>query len=176
MGQKKQGRNYITAIVLIVLGVVIDQYAKYLAVLYLKRKPSHVILKNIFELTYVENRGAAFGMLVNQRLFFIITGLLIFAVVIYMYIKIPKTKKYLPLRICGVLIFAGALGNLIDRVRLGYVVDFFYFVPIDFPVFNVADIFITVSFAALIILILFVYKEEDFTFLGGDRKRKKNGN
>ena len=70
-------------------------------------------------------------------------------------------KKFLPLRICAVLIMAGAYGNCIDRIRYGYVVDFFYFKLIDFPIFNVADIYVTVSVAAVIILLFFYYKEED---------------
>lgn len=59
---------------------------------------------------------------------------------------------------------AGAAGNLIDRIRFGYVVDFFYFRLIDFPVFNVADIYVTVSFAVLLLLVFFQYKEEDLEF------------
>ena len=72
------------------------------------------------------------------------------------------TKKLLPLRICAVFIFSGAIGNFIDRLKLGYVVDFFYFKLIDFPVFNVADIYVTVAAFAMIILGLFYYKEEDY--------------
>ena len=70
-------------------------------------------------------------------------------------------KKYLPLRICAVLIVGGAFGNCIDRIRLNYVVDFFYFKLIDFPIFNVADIYVTVAAFLLVILILVYYKEED---------------
>ena len=70
-------------------------------------------------------------------------------------------RKYLPLRACAVLIAAGAVGNFIDRIRLGYVVDFLYFKLIDFPIFNVADIYVTVSTALFIVLLCFYYKEED---------------
>ena len=170
MIQKKQGRSYIMAVLGILLAIAADQYTKYLAVIYLKDQPSISVWKDVFELTYVENRGAAFGILEDQTWFFVLTGIIIFALIIFLYTWIPKTRKYLPLRICGIFIFAGAAGNLIDRSRLGYVVDFFYFKPIDFPVFNVADIYITVSFAALIILIFFVYKEED---LACKRKKKE---
>ena len=71
------------------------------------------------------------------------------------------TKKLLPLRICAVFIFSGAIGNFIDRLKLGYVVDFFYFKLIDFPVFNVADIYVTVGTFILAFLLSFYYKEED---------------
>jgi signal peptidase II len=70
-----------------------------------------------------------------------------------------------PLRICIVFLSAGAFGNLIDRVFLGYVRDFFYFSLIDFPIFNVADICVSVTMCVLIILILFVYRDHDFDFL-----------
>ena len=120
----------------------------------------------MFELNYLENRGAAFGLLQNRQIFFVCVAILIFAFILYCYVRIPKTGRYLPLRLCGIFIVAGAAGNLIDRIRLGYVVDFFYFRLIDFPVFNVADIYGTVSFAVLLILIVFRYKEEELEFLG----------
>ena len=72
------------------------------------------------------------------------------------------TGRYLPLRLCAVGIIAGAWGNCIDRIRLNYVVDFLYFKLIDFPIFNVADIYVTVSTFTMALLICFYYKEEDF--------------
>ena len=80
---------------------------------------------------------------------------------------------YSKLHISLILIAAGAIGNLIDRVRLGYVVDFFYFSLINFPVFNVADIYVTVSSFYLVILLLFVYKESDLEFLAFKTKKNK---
>ena len=80
------------------------------------------------------------------------------------YIRIPGDRKYLPLRLIVIFLCAGAAGNLIDRVTLHYVRDFIYFSLLDFPVFNVADIYVTVSVFLLIILILFYYKEEDLQF------------
>ena len=68
---------------------------------------------------------------------------------------------------------AGALGNFIDRLRLGYVVDFFYFSLINFPIFNVADIFVVVSFIGIAISVLFVYKDEEFDFLSIKKKEHK---
>lgn len=92
------------------------------------------------------------------------------AVVIWFYMKVPMERRFLPLRICAVMIVAGAFGNCIDRVRLNYVVDFFYFKLIDFPIFNVADIYVTVSTFALVILLFFYYKEEDFERIFHRRK------
>ena len=157
----KRITNYITALISVVVLVCIDQFTKYLVVGHLKDRPAYVLIRNIFQLEYLENRGAAFGILQNQRVFFYISVLLITAAVIWFYSKVPMERKYLPLRICAVLIVGGAFGNSIDRIRLNYVVDFFYFKLIDFPIFNVADIYVTVAAFLLVILILVYYKEED---------------
>lgn len=166
MNKKSGLKNYVMAVILVIVAVLLDQYTKYLAVTHLKGNSAYVLIDNVFELTYLENRGAAFGLLQNRQIFFVCVAVLIFAFILYCYVRIPKTKRYLPLRLCGVFIVAGAAGNLIDRIRLGYVVDFFYFRLIDFPVFNVADIYVTASFAVLLILIFFRYKEEELEFLG----------
>ena len=100
-------------------------------------------------------------LLQNQRIFFLICALVILIFAIWIYGKLPNAQRYLPLRICAVLIVGGAFGNCIDRIRLNYVVDFFYFKLIDFPIFNVADIYVTVAAFLLVILILVYYKEED---------------
>ncbi len=159
--QKKRTKNYIVAFILAAAGVVLDQWSKHLAVVYLKDKNSLDLIPGVFQLTYLENRGAAFGILQGKQWFFYISTIAVMAVIIWLYIKIPATKRYMPIRICSVLIVSGAIGNFIDRIRLNYVIDFFYFKWIDFPVFNVADIFVTVSTILLLLLILFYYKEED---------------
>ena len=157
----KRITHYITALISIVVLVCIDQFTKYLVVGHLKDRPAYVLIRNIFQLEYLENRGAAFGLLQYQRVFFYISVLLITAAVIWFYSKVPMEKKYLPLRICAVLILSGAFGNCIDRIRLNYVVDFLYFKLINFPIFNVADIYVTVAAFLLVILILIYYKEDD---------------
>ena len=164
MKKDHKAKHYVLAVVLIVVAVLLDQYTKYLAVTNLKDKPAFVLWDKVFELTYLENRGAAFGIAV-----------VIFVFILYCYIRIPKTGKYLPLRLCGIFIVAGAAGNLIDRIRFGYVVDFFYFRLIDFPVFNVADIYVTVSFAVLLLLVFFQYKEEDLEFFGKKKGTSADG-
>ena len=73
----------------------------------------------------------------------------------------PQESRYLPLRICSVLLCSGAIGNMIDRLRLNYVVDFFYFNLIDFPIFNVADCYVVAACIFFVLLILFYYKEDD---------------
>lgn len=167
---------YIIALVTVLLGIGLDQFTKYLAVCHLKDEPI-VLIKDVLELHYLENRGAAFGMLQNQQWFFLIITVLTVAVMIYIYTKLPVTKHAVPLRICLICLTAGAIGNMIDRIRLQYVVDFIYFKLIDFPIFNVADIFATVSTIGLIILFLFFYSEDDFeqiyALIFPNRKKKQ---
>lgn len=150
--------------------VALDQYTKYLAVIHLKDKPAFNIINGVLELNYLENKGAAFGMLQNQKAFFIFVAVVILGVIGYVLFKVPERKKYRILHILLSLIAAGAIGNMIDRIRLDYVVDFIYFVLINFPIFNVADIYVTVSTVALVFLLLFVYKENDLNFISFKQK------
>ena len=87
--------------------------------------------------------------------------------------RCPKTGRYTLLHIIASVLTAGALGNFIDRLRLGYVVDFFYFSLINFPVFNVADIFVVISFVGIAVSILFIYKDDEFEFLSIRKKESK---
>lgn len=151
--------------------VALDQYTKYLAVIHLKDKPAYIIINGVLELNYLENKGAAFGMLQNQKAFFIFVAVVILSVIGYVLLKTPDNKKYRILHLLLSLIAAGAIGNMIDRIRLNYVVDFIYFVLINFPIFNVADMYVTVSTAVLVILLLFVYKESDLNFISFKQKK-----
>ena len=151
--------------------VAFDQYTKYLAVIHLKDKPAFVIFNGVLELNYLENNGAAFGMLRNQKAFFIFVAIVVLSVIGYVLFKMPNQKKYRILHLLLSLITAGAIGNMIDRIRLNYVVDFIYFVLINFPIFNVADIYVTVSTVILVIMLLFVYKENDLSFMSFKSKR-----
>lgn len=150
---------------LTILLVLLDQWTKELAVRFLQGQEPFVIWDGVFELHYLENRGAAFGMLQGQQWFFLIIGIIVFAVVLYLFHNMSRDEKFWPLRLIAVCILAGAWGNMIDRVRLSYVVDFFYFKLINFPIFNVADIYVSVGTAVLILLILFYYKDEDLNHL-----------
>ncbi|AAM24750.1 signal peptidase II [Caldanaerobacter subterraneus subsp. tengcongensis MB4] len=140
------------AIVIVAFVVFLDQFTKYLAAKYLMPIGSYPVIKHFFHLTYVENRGAAFGMLQNKTLFFIVITVVVGIVLIYSMIKLPENSLY---NYTLAMILGGAIGNLIDRVRLGYVVDFidFKFFP---AVFNVADSFIVVG--AIILGYLMIFK------------------
>lgn len=143
-----------------------DWYTKVLAVEKLAQNPPIVIWNNVFELYYSENRGAAFGMLQGRQGFFLIVALIVFCACFYVMYRLPwGERRYRLLRACVIMLTAGAAGNLIDRLKQGYVVDFLYFKWIDFPIFNVADIYVTVSAAALAGLLMFYYKDEDLEVL-----------
>ena len=149
----------------LVLLVGLDQWAKQLAVQHLAGQPDIILIKDILVLQYLENTGAAFGLLKNKGWIFIIFTIVFLLFGGYLFKKMPKTKRYLPLHIIIVFLLAGAIGNLIDRVLYAYVIDFIYFVPINFPIFNIADMYVTVSAVILMLLIGFYYKDEDFAFL-----------
>jgi signal peptidase II len=119
-------------------------------------------LGDVFVLQYLENRGAAFGMLQNQRIFLVSLTVLILAAVLIFYMKLPSKPKLTPLRCSAVLLAAGAVGNLSDRIVRGYVIDFFYVKIINFPIFNVADCYVVVAAILTALLIGFYYKDEDF--------------
>ena len=152
---------YLVGIIGFVALLIIDQLTKIQAVKTLKNQDAIPLINNVFELQYLENHGAAFGILQGQRIFFVIITIIIVIVVFYVYAKMPLDRRFNKLRVILVLIASGALGNFIDRTRQGYVVDFFYFKLINFPIFNVADIYVTAAAIALVVFILFYYKDED---------------
>lgn len=164
-------KMFITDLIIAFILVLADQFTKHLAVLFLMNKPSIVLIPGVLELHYLENRGAAFGALQGGKIFFVIITIIALAFMAYVIMKMPAGKKYTPLHIMSGVLIAGAIGNFIDRLRLDYVVDFIYFSLIDFPIFNVADMYLSVTCVLLMILILFgKYEETDFDFLS--RKKK----
>lgn len=154
--------------------IAIDQLTKYLAVKYLKEQPALVLWEGVFELRYLENRGAAFGILQNQRLFFLLLTAVLSVLICWIYLKrIPEERRFLWLNITAVLFFSGAIGNFIDRFTQNYVVDFLYFCLIHFPIFNVADIYVTAAAILLLVLGIFYYTEEDFDCIFPAGKKEK---
>lgn len=169
-------RTLIIELISIILLIIGDQYSKYCAVIYLKDKPAIPLIPNVLELNYYGNNGAAFGMLSNQKILFVLVACVILSSIGYVFVKVPEKKKYRSLHICLVFLASGAIGNMIDRIRLSYVVDFISFTAINFPIFNVADIYVTCSTLFLAILLLFVYKENDLNFIGFNPKKYKDIN
>ena len=172
---------YLVCAAAIVLLLAADQYTKSLAVQYLKDQPSIELIPGVLELFYLENRGMAFGLLQDQYWLFAMMTVLFLIVMVIVFYKLPKTRRFLPLFAVLTVLTAGAVGNFYDRFLNHYVVDFIYVSLINFPVFNVADIYVTVSVAVFLLLYLLYYKDEDFAFLhknakkGGVRWLKKNG-
>ena len=131
---KKNNIKYLIYTAIIVGGIIIDQLTKLLATKFLEPIDSVPIIKNALHLTYVMNKGAAFGMLANHRwIFMIISTAAIIGMGIYLYLGKAQNRLY---EISRAMIISGGIGNMIDRVALGYVVDFIDFRLINFAVFN----------------------------------------
>nr|WP_297708987.1 signal peptidase II [uncultured Butyrivibrio sp.] len=169
---KKKKIFLIVDFVLIALLIFLDQFTKKLAVDYLQDKPAFNIINGVLELNFLKNSGAAFGLLQNQKVFFVLVASLILIIIAYVLFRLPDDKKYNVMHILLVFIASGAAGNMIDRIKNDYVVDFIYFVLINFPIFNVADIYVTVATIVFVILFLFYYKENDFDFLSFRQQKK----
>jgi signal peptidase II len=147
-------------IIFVIILVGIDQWTKLLTIQHLANGNQAItIIDGVFELTYVENTGAAFGMFQDATLILSILVIVILAVILYFKSKLPITPRYKPLHILSLFIIAGAIGNLIDRIRLSYVVDMLHFYWFEFPVFNVADMYVTCSAVLLMILLLTKYRD-----------------
>lgn len=131
--------------------ILLDQISKFLIENSMELGDSIPVIEGIFHITYILNPGAAFGILENQRLFFILIATIMILMTGYIYPRIPQKSKMLRLSV-GML-FGGAVGNLIDRIRTGLVVDFFDFKI--WPIFNIADIFIVVGVGMIIITMFY---------------------
>lgn len=157
-------------IAVIILAVFLDQLTKYLTVLHIKPMGTLPIIEDVIHLTYVENTGAAFGMLKNARwVFMVASTVMIIALLVYLFGFFPK-KRHWAENLFLSLIVAGGIGNMIDRVSLGYVVDMIDFRLINFAVFNVADSFVCVGCGMILVWTLYmemVAKKPAFDILLG---------
>lgn len=191
----KTNKQFLLNTVIVAVLVVIDQITKAMAVMFLKDKPAIPIIKDVFELKYLENTSAAFGMdpisllhkvfqfeifhtnpelYLNVRMgfFYLLTFVMIWLLGL-LYLRIPNEKRFRYMDWIMIFMIAGAIGNLIDRVMQQYVVDFLYFKLINFPIFNVADIYVTCAAIALLILGLIYYKDEDIERIFPSKKNAK---
>ena len=165
-------------LIFVALLVGVDQATKLWAVANLKDSSAIEVIPGLFELQYTENRGVAFSMLQGQRWLFIPLTIVVALVILVMLLRSPL-RRYKLFSFTCVLILAGAIGNLIDRIVYGYVIDFLYFSLIDFPIFNFADCCVVVGAILLFIFILFGMKGEEDTPLrtllfGISVKKKEN--
>lgn len=150
-------------IVIVFIVFLLDQITKYFAVMNLKFVNSKVIIKNFLEFTYVENRGAAFGIMQGRKIFFVLITLAAIGYILFFLFKKSSRLSFMT-KLALSLILSGALGNFFDRLRLSYVVDFIFlrfWGLYDFPVFNIADIAIVVGGALLLILGIFLGEFND---------------
>ena len=161
-------REYIIISAIIIGGIVVDQLTKLLATLYLEPVGTVPIIKDAVHLTYHTNRGAAWGMMADSRwIFMTVSTVAIIAMLIFLYGGLSERRIY---TVSVAMIISGGIGNMIDRVLFGAVVDFIDFRIIDFPIFNGADSFVCVGAAILILaLIMDIIKEAK-----SDSKKKEN--
>ncbi len=174
---------------IIVASVILDQLTKWIVVSSMEMYESIVLIKNVFSFTYIPNYGAAWGMFSDHRwVFMVVTSaaLIIMPLILYRYRKV-----HFLFSLSLSLFIGGAIGNMIDRVFVGYVVDFLEFTFIDFPVFNVADICVVFGAGIMIVYALFFDKtffvdkkpapvsasaEEDTANDGTNQKNINDGN
>ncbi|MDD7306351.1 MAG: signal peptidase II [Peptoniphilaceae bacterium] len=144
-------------IFIIILGLIADRISKIYAINNFIENP---YFTKIINFIYVENRGAAFGILQNRRIFFVIlTILVVIGIIIYFIKNYKKNPKLLNIALS--LLVSGALGNFYDRIFHSYVVDFIEFSFINFPVFNIADVLITSGSVLMIIYIIFLEEKKE---------------
>ena len=141
-------------IIISVILFIIDQISKILIIKYIDINHSIELIKNFFYLTYTHNEGAAFSILTGQRIFLILIAITIL-VILFNYIRKNKIKTKVE-SVAFSLIIGGSLGNLIDRIARGYVVDFldFKIFGYNYPIFNLADTFIVIGVFLLLIVTL----------------------
>jgi len=166
-------KSYFLALIGVLIALSIDIYTKAWVISNLRSQPPRIVICNVFQLRYLENRGAAFGILYGQQYFLIIVTFLVLGFILWMYHKVPVGKRYYPLRFCAILLIAGAVGNLIDRLRWGFVVDFLFLEIINFPIFNVADMYVVISCILFAILVLFFYKDHELEAFKFKREKGK---
>jgi signal peptidase II len=156
----EERKNMLLLIAIIVGSVVLDQLTKWLAVVYLQGEPSFPLWKDVLHFTYAENKGMAFSLFSgeNERwIFMLFSTVAILGILVYLIFWRPESKW---MQVSLAMIAGGGIGNMIDRVLLGYVVDFIDFTLIDFAIFNVADSFVCVGAGILIVCLVLDLKKE----------------
>jgi len=152
---EKLSRLFGIALPIIIAGTAVDRIVKILTVKYIKPLPVKELIKGVINLRYAENTGASFSMLAGKMWFFI--PLTMVALLVCGFILIKGYLKGISGVISMSLIVAGAVGNFVDRLLYGYVIDMFEFAFIQFAIFNVADICLTSGGILLAIYILFIH-------------------
>ncbi len=144
-----------------ILLTLVDRITKCVAAVQLAAHDV-ILIPGVLEFHYLENRGAAWGILQNQFWLLMSITLVVIVILTLIYLHLPYTKRFHFFRFSLVLLTAGAIGNLVDRAVNRYVVDFIYFSLIDFPVFNIADCYVCISAVLILYCLLFRYQDEEF--------------
>lgn len=144
----------------VILLVGLDQLVKQWARLYLMSAGRVPLVDGLIGLRYATNTGAAFGLMAGGRWFFVALTIVVLLVLMIYEFRLPYSRQNMWVRVPMTLILAGAIGNFIDRLLFGYVVDMFEFLFINFPIFNVADILLVIGTAFYAFAALFVLKDE----------------
>ncbi len=169
------------AIIAVTVLVALDQWSKCLVSTRLALHEARPLIDGVFQIRYIRNAGMAWSMFEGKQVVFCIVTPIIIFFLAKEFVCLPKDKKYTPIRVLCVFLVAGAIGNLIDRIWggeelfTGSVVDFFDFCLINFPVFNVADIYVTCSVIALFILMFAKYRDDDFEVIVNSCIKFKKG-
>lgn len=150
--------------------LLLDQVTKLLIKYYFFNE-NYILIQDVLGIKFQKNTGGPWGILKEQSFLFVFVAAVILFCIIYVLIKIPDKKKYSALHVVLAGVSAGVCGNVADRLLHGYVIDFISIEMISFPIFNFADIFVTVFSVVLIFLFVFKYKENDLLFM--DIKQKK---
>ncbi|MCQ2525556.1 MAG: signal peptidase II [Lachnospiraceae bacterium] len=154
--------------------IVLDQIIKSKVVEVLADGKEHKFIPGFIYLIYLKNTGAAFSSFQNQKWLLVLISILFMALIAFVMFKLPIGKKFIPANILFSLVIAGGIGNMIDRIKQSYVVDYLGF---DFwrsyPIFNFADICVVIGVIGLFLLFIFVYNEKDLDFLRIFEKKNK---
>ena len=165
---------WILDVLVCVLALIADRVTKGIVNKNMAVGDSVNVIKGVFQFYHVENTGASWGIFKGGAVFFIILAVVVCLGIAVLITKIPGKTKYIRLHIALSFIVAGAVGNVIDRLQKGSVTDFLYAQFIDFPVFNVADIYIVCATIWVIIMTLFIFKDEELDFLNFGKKKSKS--
>ncbi len=170
MDNSKKSFHYILVCFFMVFLAALDQILKLLVIKNIKPYHDEVkVLGNYIVLYHIKNSGTAWGLLSNRIPFLIVVTIVVFIFIFILYHNLDFRSRYLPIIICLTFISGGAIGNMIDRIRLHYVTDYIYIKFINFPVFNFADMCITIPVFLLLLFMIFKYNSDDFDVFTGNK-------
>ncbi len=155
---KGKKRTMALSAIIIIFTVIFDQITKIIALNYLKDSSDITAIPGILGFSYVENKGAAFGIFSDNRWIFMVFSTI--AIIAMVYFLATLKKQSLIYIVSLSFLVGGGIGNMIDRIARGYVIDFFKFLFVKFAVFNVADCFVTVGAVLLAIYLLFYFDDD----------------